>query len=394
MTTAPDIEATPLSRTDRVGGRVRVALFTNSVAVGGMEEHVRLLVRHLDRARFEVFLIAPRWEPTAGFYRAVAAQTDGYAEITPDRRHGVVRQVWDMARLYRQLRAWRVDVLHMHSTTYRGQALALALARLARVRAVHVTEHLAPAGRVPWPERALRGLFTRAVDGVVCVSDRNHRARARSLYTPPHARVVVNGVDPDDFGPVAPAERAALASRLGLPEGARVVGTVVRLEPEKGLPDLLTAFADVRATAPDAVLLVVGDGSQRADLEAQAARLGLTDSVRFAGFHDDPRPFLALMDVFVLPVPVGSMSIGLLEAMAMRRAVVITFGGAGEAVVDGTSGLCAPPRDPAALAGAITRVLRDPALQAALGEGARRRVEQTFSARRVAAALGELYEGR
>jgi glycosyltransferase involved in cell wall biosynthesis len=136
---------------------------------------------------------------------------------------------------------------------------------------------------------------------------------------------------------------------------------------------------------------MVGDGSLRDELAAHAARLGMTDYIRFVGFQGDPRPFLGLMDAFVLPVPVGSMSIGLLEAMAMERAVVITFGGKGEAVIHGESGFCAEPRNADSIAKYIIQILQQPELKNTLGKAARQRIEAEFSARQVARSLSALY---
>jgi glycosyltransferase involved in cell wall biosynthesis len=176
-----------------------------------------------------------------------------------------------------------------------------------------------------------------------------------------------------------------------VPDESPVVGTVVRYEPEKGLPDLLDAFALVLPSIPSARLLMVGDGPLREALGVQARQLGIEGSVHFCGFQTDPRPYLALMDAFVLPVPFGSMSIGLLEAMAMRRAVVITFGGTGEAVVDEVSGFNAEPRNPKSLAACVMKILSDPDRRDALGAAARARVEERFSAQRVARTLGQMY---
>jgi glycosyltransferase involved in cell wall biosynthesis len=117
----------------------------------------------------------------------------------------------------------------------------------------------------------------------------------------------------------------------------------------------------------------------------------MTNYVHFVGFQSDPRPYLGLIDAFVLPVPVGSMSIGLLEAMAMKRAVVITFGGKGEAVIHGESGFCAEPRDPASIAEFVIKILQQPELKHAMGEAARQRVEAEFSAQQVARSLSALY---
>ncbi|WP_161569305.1 glycosyltransferase [Candidatus Oscillochloris fontis] len=357
-----------------------------------MEEHIVLLARHLSREQFEVFAITPDWEATKPFTASLQAAADHVTEITPDRRYGIWRQLREVLRMWVQIRRWRIEVMHMHSTTYRGQMVALLVARLAGVKRIYVTEHLAPDAPLPLVGRLIRDLFSKMLDGVVCVSQKNYRARSTYLFTP-HARtlVVENGVDPNDFPPIPQPVLDTLRQEYCLPADAQVIGTVVRFEPEKGLDDLLAAFPAIRAACPRAYLLMVGDGSLRQHLEQQAQALGVAEYVRFTGFQRNPRPFLGLMDAFVLPVPVGSMSIGLLEAMAMGRAVVITFGGKGEAVVHGESGFCAEPHNPASIAQYVIEILSRPELQAQFHRAARERVEDVFSAQRVAKVLGELY---
>jgi len=339
-----------------------------------------------------VFAMCPDWKGLEPFARSLGDAADHIAFITPDRRYGTRKLVTETVSMARQLRSWRIQVMHMHSTSYRGQYYAFLAARMAGVGRIFVTEHLAPDKKVPARERLVRDVFTRSVTGIVCVSRKNFEARAAHLYTPSDRTTVVNnGVDLDDF-PEAPAsELTELRARLKIAPDAQIVGTAVRFEPEKGLDYLVDAMPRIKAECPRAHFLMVGDGSLRDELAAHVARLNLSDSVTFAGFQTDPRSYVRLMDAFVLPVPVGSMSIGLLEAMAMKRAVVITFGGVGEAVVDGESGFCAEPRNPGAIADSVIRILQDPHLMTSLGEGARRRIETEFSAQQVARSLGALY---
>jgi glycosyltransferase involved in cell wall biosynthesis len=167
---------------------------------------------------------------------------------------------------------------------------------------------------------------------------------------------------------------------------------VVRLEKDKGTEYLIEAFPQIRAASPRAHLVIVGDGSERPALEAQVDRLGLRECVRFVGFQADPRAFFGLIDVFVLAVPVGSGSIALLEAMAMRCAVVITFGGPGEAVIHDQTGLCAEPRNPDSIAQNVIRILCEPGRRRTLGDRARQHIEEQFSARLTARRLAELYQ--
>jgi glycogen synthase len=372
--------------------RLRLLLLVNSIAVGGMEEHVELLARHLDRRRFEVFAVMPEWEPLRPFAESLASAADHFALITPDLRHGSARLAVETLRLARQLKEWQIDVAHMHSTTYRGQYYAFLAAKAAGVRKIFVTEHLAPDAPLSAQERIKRDLFTRMITGVVCVSRKNYLARKKHLYTPEDRTTVVNnGVDLDDFVPIPSETLEALRSRHDLADSAQVVGTAVRFEPEKGLDNLVDAMPKIRAECPAVHFLMVGDGSLRGELAAQVERVGMSDRVRFVGFQKDPRPYLALMDAFVLPVPVGSMSIGLLEAMAMGCAPVITFGGEGEAVVHGETGFCAEPRNPDSIAKHVIGILKDPQLKERLGQAARKRVEAEFSAQQVARSLEKLY---
>lgn len=382
---------------ERGGGtqsRLRVLLLTNSVAIGGMEKHVEMIARDLDRTQAEVFAICPQWDAIKPWAETLATVADHSIRCTPDRRYGYRFLTRDVFRLYRQLRAWRIQVMHMHLTTYDGGVWALLAARLAGVKAIICTEHLAPESPLPLMQRLRRNLVSRALDRIVCVSVKNRQSRESHLYTPPTKTVVVNnGIDTAPYELIPASEQAALRTSLGIPETAPVVGTVVRFVEEKGLNYLFDALPDVLARVPDCRLLLVGDGPLREDLEQQAEALGVRNSVIFAGFQSDPRPYLSLLNAFVLPVPFGSASIGLLEAMAMRRAVIITFGGDGEPVVDGETGLWSPPRDPKALAQAILRVIQDPRFERRLGENARHRIDESFSARSMAEQLLAVYQG-
>ncbi len=372
--------------------RLRVLLFVNSVAIGGMEEHVELLARLLDRERFEVFAVAPHWDAIAEFNHSIRDAADHASVVTPDRRHGIRRQTRELWRLYRLIRTWRIQVMHMHSTTYRGQSVAMLAAHLAGVRTVYVTEHLAPDARLPLLERLSRTVFSAVATGIVCVSEKNYRARLNYIYTPADRTIIVpNGVDVRDFPPTPPETLTALRRELLIPADAKIVGTAIRFEPGKGMEYLVNAFPAILKACPQSYLLLVGDGLLRPDLERLTDELGIRDRVRFAGFQSNPRPYLGLMDAFVLPVPVGSMSIGLLEAMAMERAVVITFGGKGEAVVHGESGFCAEPRNPDSIAEYVVKIISDEQVQRAFGAAARERVEAHFSAQQVARVLGALY---
>jgi glycogen synthase len=367
---------------------LRLMLYNSNRGVGGAEEHVVLLARYLDRSRVSVFAVCPASDAVRSFRDALEPHVDGLAAITFDYQHAS-----NFFTLIRQIREWRIDVVHMHSGWWRGNVLSYLATRLAGVSAVVITEHLAPEEPEPLFYRIVRNGMARIVSATVSVSQKNFQQRSQFLSIPPsRAHVVENGVAVDDFQPAPLEEQARLRAELGIPASALVVGSVVRFEPGKGLEYFVDAMPEILRQCPDARFLLVGDGSLRAELEAQAERVGVRDRVHFAGFQTRPRPYLSLLDVFVLPVPVGSMSIALLEAMAMRKAVVMTFGGEGEAVVHGETGFSAEPRNPGSIAEYVTRLLSDDALRLGMGERARRHVEDHFSAATTARKLERIYD--
>jgi glycogen synthase len=390
MRSLQSIADDPGFRATDLGRRRRLLLYTNSRIsdyLGGMERHMELIARLVDKRHFEVYALTPDLPPLRRLLAMLAPHCEDVSSITFDKDH-----LRNGVPFVRQIRKWAIDVAHVHNGHYSGYLSSLAAVRAGGVRRIILTEHTPPdepgAVRFARSRRALFGL----IDGMVCVSRKNFESRSRVFYTPPERTAIVeNGVDTDDFVPIARAQLAELRAKHGLPDHAEIVGTVVRLAEDKGLNYLVDAFPAVLAERPRAHLLIVGDGPLRGALEDQAERLGIRSHVTFAGYQPEPRPYLGIIDCFVLPVPVGSMSIALLEAMAMRRAAVITFGGRGEAVVDGETGLCAEPRNPASIAHAIRSVLRDPALRDRLGESARRRIEDQFSARVTAHKLERVY---
>jgi glycosyltransferase involved in cell wall biosynthesis len=137
---------------------------------------------------------------------------------------------------------------------------------------------------------------------------------------------------------------------------------------------------------------VAGTGALRDDLEADAARLGVAERVRFLGLRRDRETLYAAMDLFVLPSHWEGLSLALVEAMGAGRAVVATaVGGNPEVVADGRTGLLVPPDDHHALADAITQVGLDRDLRGALGEAAATDARARFSIEQHVAQLAALY---
>jgi len=154
---------------------------------------------------------------------------------------------------------------------------------------------------------------------------------------------------------------------------------VAQLIPRKGHADLFSAWPEVLAAAPAARLLVFGRGPLRERLESESRRLGISSSLRFAGFRDDLHRILPCLDLVVHPAHREGLGIAVLQAACARIPVVATAtGGLPEIIEDGVSGRLVPASDPAALAAAIIAVLRDREHARAIATVAAERVRMRF----------------
>lgn len=225
-------------------------------------------------------------------------------------------------------------------------------------------------------EKAARAAF------VACIS---HFCRSQLMCfaDAPHwekLHIVHCGVDPSRYAPKP--------GRIGL--RALFVG---RLAGVKGVPILIEAMARLADRHPDLVLRLVGDGPDRAALEAEVTRRGLQDRVAFLGYRSQAEVAteLAQADVFVLPSFAEGVPVVLMEAMAAQVPVLTTrIAGVPELVVDGVSGRLVPPSDVAAFTAALDDLLSDPDNRATLGAAGRLKVQQEYDAGREARWLSEL----
>ena len=187
-------------------------------------------------------------------------------------------------------------------------------------------------------------------------------------------------------------DREGLERELGIDRGAFLVGCVGYLAAHKGHEVLLEAAARVAPEMSHLRLLILGEGSERPRLEAQAAAGELAGRVVFAGFRDDVPRLMASLDLFVLPSLSGEGSPAVLkEAMASGVPVVASdLDGIREIVEEGKEALLVPPGHRERLAAAIRRAAADPGVRAALAAAGRTRVQE-FSADRMVDRTLEVY---
>lgn len=281
------------------------------------------------------------------------------------------------AELLRRRRPSVIVAANEYALFYATLARHLAGRRIPIVVTFHTTWLQTPAEHAkmllarPCFWSAARTIF-------VCGRQRRHWLR-RGVGSR-HNEVIYNGIDTAHFSDRStPEGRAMLRQGFGFGAGDFVVGISAVLRPEKNHRQLVEAVAALRRAGLPARLLIIGDGPLRPAVEAQAANLGIADSVRVTGFSLDVRPFLAICDVTVLCSLTETFSLAALEGMAMGKALVISdVGGAAEMVVPGYSGELFPVGDTPALTAALRRVA-EPGRALRMGIAAQRIVASRFT---------------
>lgn len=367
--------------------RVRVLHVIGGGEYGGAEEYLVQLFTHLRGAAFPVEL------HLACFYEARLAQElrqRGFAlSVMPYGRLDI-RLVRGLAALFRR---FQPDVVHTHGV--KANFFARVAARrtaIPLVTTVHSVLRYDYPNPLAYFVAAQMERWTRRWNHhYIAISQALKAQLVAEGILPERISVIHHGIDVERFSP--DRRHAALRQEWGFPADAFVWGTVARFVEVKGLSVLLHAFSRVRQIEPRARLVLIGDGPLRAQLDAQARALGITDAVCFTGFRRDVPDCLANLDAYVSASFSEGLGLSVLEAMAMRLPVVSTaVGGILDFLRHGENGLLVPPRSAEELAGGMLLVMRDASLAARLAEQAWRDVRTSFSAERMASETWNVYE--
>jgi 2-deoxystreptamine N-acetyl-D-glucosaminyltransferase/2-deoxystreptamine glucosyltransferase len=335
--------------------------------IGGMQNHVAELTRCLDRLGVAQLVVTSRLAGPADHARfGVRGQVVRTGLPVP-----VLRQGWAPLAMRHALAGGRPDLVHVHC----GEDLAvLPLARLAArrhhcplVATIHlsVRHALRPVTARGAVLQAAGGAVERwllpGADAVIALTPSTARLLRSDGIPAGRVRVIPPGYDPALFAAAADDPFPGLSRPR--------VAYLGRLAPQKDVGTLLAAFARLPAGTQ---LLLVGDGPDRTALQRRAQRCG--GRVHFTGFvpHAQVPAVLQHADLLVLPSLYEDLSSALIEAMAAGRPVVATrVGGTADLVRHGVNGLLVAPRDPAALATAISQILTDPVAAARMSAAAR-----------------------
>jgi glycosyltransferase involved in cell wall biosynthesis len=374
-------------------GRIPILQFVTDFRIGGTERQVANLVAGLDESKFQLHVACFREE--GQFLHEI--QAHGVPIITFRIRQldrpSTLREQWRFAAY---LRRHRISLVHSYG--FYPNLFAAPVARMTKARLVasirDTGDHLSD-----WRRRAQR-YACRLADVVLANAE---AVRARLIadgYEPKRVQVIHNGIVLDRLRATRAAD--AVRAELGLPREAPIVTMMARFTPLKGLEHFLDAARMLVDRLGDVHFLLVGDSvcggmgnpAYRRELEQRTARLGLEQRVHFVGFRNDTADLLAVSAVSVLPSLSEGLSNVVLEAMGAGVPVVATrVGGNPELVADAETGLLVPPRDAAALAEAVARLLENGDLARRFGSAGRRRALEQFSIEAMVDKTSRLYQG-
>jgi glycosyltransferase involved in cell wall biosynthesis len=353
--------------------------------IGGGESHLLSLIEHLDRSSFEPVVLSFTEGPMID--RLTQMNVENHV-IHTERPFDL--GVWRKVRKFMQAR--EIGLVHAHGTRassnvlWAARSLGIPVVYTVHGWSFHQDQHPLVRGIRILGEKYL----TSRSDLNISVSSSNQQSGKN--YIPSFDSVVINnGIDNKKFDPQA--SYPDIRAELGIPSGEVLVLFIARFTGHKQPLTLLDAFVRALSSNPAMHLLMVGEGDQQAQAIETVNKLGLNHKVSFQSFRQDVPAVLAAADIFVLPSLWEGLPIGLLEAMAMGKAVIASnVDGTSEIVQDQVNGLLV---DTGRLADHLTDALlslsRDPALRKSFGGKAIDTVSGKYNAARMTRQIENIY---
>ncbi len=368
--------------------RIRIAHILPWPEVGGTEVATLRIAKLVGRGRLEhIAYVLPGDNGCRRLFAAEGFETREYPAAEPSWRHPGPWWKFSWA-LGQDMR--RRGITLMHCADVMGALYAAWAGRLAGLPVMsHVRNRFETISR---RDRT----FLAPVGRFVFVSQDTWR---RFAYRLPAGRgqVVYDGIDVPD---AAGAETAGVREEFGIPQGARLVGMVARIAPQKDHETLIRAAVRLKGMGLNLQFLLIGDYTSCQEwryyhtrLREQIAKADLEKWFQFTGHRQDVKRLMGALDIFALTTHVEGLPLAILEAMAMGKPVLATaVDGVPEVVKDGVTGLLHRHEDDQQLAEQIARLATDVGLANRMGAAGRSLVKKSFSTEQFAGAMGMLYE--
>ncbi|GAB7026155.1 glycosyltransferase [Geotalea toluenoxydans] len=304
----------------------------------------------------------------------------------------VIRSAFDFNQLhdiYAIIKKHKPDVIHTHG--YKTNILAFLFARLFNIKAVSTVHGWLHAERfVTRFLQRVNFLCLRRFDRVIAVSDAV-KTGLEKCGIPADKITVIKNIP--SFSSCDSTAGESVRDNLGIPPQVKVVGFIGRLEKVKGGAQFIQAALCALETRQDLFFIVIGEGSQKADLEEMVAKSGFGPHFHFSGFLSDPTKAFSALDLYVLSSLDEGIPLTLLEAMYFGVPVIATrVGGVPEVVSNGITGILLPPDDAPAMAAAISNTLTDHVKRDRMVSRAKKEIAMKYDVGTWIAKIESLYE--
>lgn len=354
---------------------LRAVFVTSSLPHGGAERHAIAVMNGLAQRGHECHAVSIK--DSGSRPERIRLRNPGTVHCLGAARYFDRRAVTAFAAILSRVQPSVMVAANPYALMYSRLALRISGVRARLVVTFHTT--LLQSAK-EWLQMLYYRPFFWSADALIFVCEKQRRYWLRRGVFARHNEVIHNGVDTEEFRDrTSPGERASLRGALGYSDADFVIGMAAWLRPEKNHVQLVDAVAALRHRGIPARALMVGDGEMRRAVEARARKLYVGSSVVITGFQQDVRPFIAASDAVVLCSLTETFSLAAIEAMALRRPVVLSdVGGAAEMIVPGRNGFLFPVGDTDSLVEKLA-LLADRAVCRRMGHEARAMAEAVLS---------------
>lgn len=280
-----------------------------------------------------------------------------------------------LSTLNRLIKEERIDIIHSHG--YKSNLYGLIASKLSGVPIMATLHGWTGEDKKIRLYEKLDKWIIKKIDHLVSVSPSMSKELEKIGISNGEVTFIPNAIDTDRFNSLNAKDN--VCQELGIPENSVVIGTVGRLNYEKGHIYLIRAIKDICYQMPKVKLLIVGDGHLKENLKKEAQDLGIGKNVLFTGARKDIVSVYKSMDIVVLPSLTEGSPLVLLEAMSMGLPVIATRVGGIPSVVEKGVGILVSPASDEELKKAILFLLKDSSLRNTMGERARQKIVSQYS---------------
>lgn len=368
--------------------KIRILELINNAVIGGGPIHVILICKYLNRDHFQVWAGCT---PRGDLLEEIRAHSDQFISISISKVPNPLT-IW---KIYKLVKKNKIQVIHTHGGVAGlwGRIAAIFAGKVALVHTLHGIHYLNyKSSFLRRIHIYLERMLSRFTDMTICVADADQKKGLHhKLFPVEKQRILRYGMELEQPS-ISETAKNEFKKRLNLPQNAILFLNVARLHRQKGQIYLLPAFAEVARACPEAHLLIVGDGPERAAIEAQIQNLGIESQVHLLGARKDVDHLLDLTDIFVLSSLWEGLPLAIIEAMGRAKPIVSTHvDGIAEIIQDQKQGLLVPPGNSAALAEAMMTLIKNSKIAVQLGATARKKVLDEYHIQKMIQQLEQLY---